>query len=242
MPDNSFRKQPAFTTPVAYGKNNAFQNVFPDPLIEQRAPTTADTNYLLGQIWFDQPNEIFYQYAGSGTWQEIAAQGGSGSFSSLTVTGTTNINNSGSAVTTIGTGGTGAVNIGNATGNTNVTGSLTASTGLVATTGGVTATAGDITINGAGAKLRVQGGAVTDFIGSSVLVLGTVTIANTNIAAGDRIFLSRTAANASTALGELTYTISAGASFTVTSLNIATPASTQTGDLSSFVYVIIREI
>ena len=64
------------------------------------------------------------------------------------ITGTTNINTSGSAVTTIGTGGTGAVAIGNATGNVAVTGKLTASTGLAATTGGLTVSAGGAAITG----------------------------------------------------------------------------------------------
>jgi len=86
----------------------------------------------------------------------------------------------------------------------------------------------------------VNGGAVTDFIGTGVLTAGTQTIANTNIAAGDVILLTRTAVNASTTLGMLTYTISAGASFTVTSVILGTPGSTQTADVSSYAYFIVR--
>jgi len=112
----------------------------------------------------------------------------------------------------------------------------------ITSTGDITTTAGNVIINGAGKQLRVHGGAATDFIGTSTLVTGTVTIANTNIAATDRIFLQRSAANASTTLGELSYTISAGASFTVTSLILGTPGSTQTGDLSSFSYLIVRQV
>lgn len=56
--------------------------------------------------------------------------------SSLTAVGTTNINASGAAVTTIGTGGTGAVNIGNATGNTAITGTLTITDPLDVAQGG----------------------------------------------------------------------------------------------------------
>jgi len=74
----------------------------------------------------------------------LTATGGLTTLGALTQVGTTLINASGAAATTIGTGGTGVVNIGNATGNTAVTGSLTASTGLVATTGGVTVNGGDI--------------------------------------------------------------------------------------------------
>jgi len=167
----------------------------------------------------------------------------------LTQVGTTLINASGAAATTIGTGGTGAVNIGNATGNTAVTGSLTTSTTLTATLGNITATAGDIVatlgdviINGAAKQLRVHGGAVTDFIGTGVLTAGTQTIANTNIAATDRILLVRISPAASVTLGELTYTISAGASFTVTSVILGTPASTQTADVSTYAYFIVRQV
>jgi hypothetical protein len=115
--------------------------------------------------------------------------------------------------------------------------------------GGITLTAGTGAVNVAGnlnltsvaTKMSYNGGAVTDFIGTGTLTNGTVTIANTNIAATDRIFIQRTAANASTLLGELTYTISAGASFTVTALETATPGDTEVGDLSSFVYFIVGQ-
>lgn len=57
---------------------------------------------------------------------------------------------SGSGAIGIGQGGgTGAVNIGNTTGNTAVTGSLTASTSLTATAGNITATSGNIAITAA---------------------------------------------------------------------------------------------
>lgn len=208
------------------------------------SPATADSATALD---FASPPVLGF---GSTTPRPVHA-------TTLDSAGTTNLNTSGSAVTTIGTGGTGAVNIGNATGNTAVTGSLTASTGLVATTGGVTATAGGMTatagditatagnviINGAAKQLRVHGGAVTDFIGTATLTSGTTgAIANTNIAATDRIFIQRVAANASTTLGELSYTISAGASFTITSLILGTPGSTQTGDVSTVAYFIVRQV
>lgn len=92
----------------------------------------------------------------------------------------------------------------------------------------------------AGGSASFNGGAVTDFIGTGVLTAGTQTIANTNIATGDVILLTRTGVAASTALGELTYTISNGASFTVTSIIIGTPASTQTADVSTYAYFIVR--
>lgn len=167
---------------------------------------------------------------------------GLSTLAAMTQVGTTNINASGAATTNIATGGTGVLNLGNATGNTSVTGSLTASTSLTATAGNITATNGDISIAGNGKKLILQTGAATDFGGTAVLVLGTVTVANTNIATGDLIFMQRIAANGSVTLGELSYTISNGASFTITSLILGTPASTQTADVSSVAYFIVRPI
>ena len=168
----------------------------------------------------------------------------------IAATGNSTINSSGAGTTIIGTGGTGYVHIGNATGNTAVTGSLTASAGLVATTAGVTATAGNITatngnviLSHAATYIGMKATAVTDFAGVSQLTSGTVEIPNTNIAAGDLIFIQRLAENgsgASTTLGELTYVITAGNNFTVNSLILDTPASVETGDNSSFVYFIIR--
>lgn len=113
----------------------------------------------------------------------------------------------------------------------------------VTASGDITTTAGNVVISGAAKQLQVEGGAVTDFIGTATLTAGTSgAIANTNIAAGDRIFIQRTAANASTTLGELSYTISAGASFTINSLIVGTPGSVETGDASSVTYFIVRQL
>ena len=109
-------------------------------------------------------------------------------------------------------------------------------------TGNITTTAGNVVISGAAKQLQVEGGAVTDFIGTATLVSGTVTIANTNIATTDRIFIQRVSANASTVLGEISYTISAATSFTITSLILGTPASPQTADVSTVTYFIVRQL
>lgn len=181
--------------------------------IDIRDPASTDINFPIGKRWDNKVLNTVWELTSftsaaaltSAVWTQLSNAGGSGSFTSLTVTGTSTL------------------------GTTNITGNETITTG-------------NVIINSAGQQLQVHGGAVTDFIGTGTLVAGTVTIANTNIAATDRIFPSRTAANASTTLGELSYTISAGASFTVTSLILGTPASTQTGDLSSFAYFIVRQV
>lgn len=114
-------------------------------------------------------------------------------------------------------------------------GGITATTG----TGNFNVSGGHLAIASVARTLLVNGGAVTDFIGTATLVGGQVVVANTNIATGDVILMERTAVNASTALGILTYTISNGASFTVTSMGVTT-ATQLAADVSSFVYFIVR--
>jgi hypothetical protein len=109
-------------------------------------------------------------------------------------------------------------------------------------TTGDTSVTGNLLLPTAATQLQVEGGAVTDFIGQATLVLGTVTVANTNIAATDKIFLSREGVGASTTLGELDVSISASTSFTITALQTGTPGSTETGDLSIVNYFIVRQL
>ncbi len=105
---------------------------------------------------------------------------------------------------------------------------------------GPTAVNGDLLLSLPATQIQMEGGALTDFIGIGTLSAGTATIANTNIASTDRIFFQREALNASPEIGNLSYTISAAASFTVTSLTDA--GATASTDVSSFVYHIIREL
>jgi len=100
---------------------------------------------------------------------------------------------------------------------------------------------GNIAISAAASQLQVEGGAVTDFIGQATLVLGTVTVANTNIAATDKIFLSREGVGASTTLGELDVSISATTSFTITALQ-PTTGIVEESDLSIVNYFIVRQL
>lgn len=96
----------------------------------------------------------------------------------------------------------------------------------------------DLTVND---TFAMDGGAVTDNIGQVTLVAGVGTVLNTNIAATDRILLSRAGIGASTALGTLSYVINAGVSFVVTSRNPA-DATAQTADVSVISYVIVRQV
>ncbi len=99
--------------------------------------------------------------------------------------------------------------------------------------------ASKLNLTSAATQLTVKGGAATDFIGTATLIGGTATILNTNIAAGDRIQITRSALNASPALGFLIYTITPTTSFIVESFSAAGAAVAT--DVSSFTYVITRQ-
>ncbi len=118
--------------------------------------------------------------------------------------------------------------------------SITAGTSITATAGDITATLGNVIMNGAAKQLRCHGGAVTDFIGQAVLVNGVVTVANTNIAATDRIFVTRSVKNASTAYGTFLTSITGATSFTITSCKSDT--TTETNDQSTVDYFIVRQV
>jgi hypothetical protein len=106
------------------------------------------------------------------------------------ITGTTTINTTGAAATSIGTGGTGAVNIGNNTGNTNITGTAIASLGYVATLGGFATTNGGLTLNTAGNKISIATGANASIGTSAAMTAGTITISSTAVSATSIIFLT----------------------------------------------------
>lgn len=108
-------------------------------------------------------------------------------------------------------------------------------------TGDLNVTGGDLNMGSVATTLSLNGGAVTDFIGQATLVNGEVIVANTNIAATDRIFVTRSAINASTALGHFLTTISAGASFKIEAKDAANPANDVAGDLSTVDYFIVKQ-
>lgn len=130
--------------------------------------------------------------------------------------------------------GTGAGNQTLTIGSTNSTSTTTIQAG----SGGVNLT-GDVNLTAVATKISLNGGAATDFIGRATLVGGTVTVNNTNIAAGDRIIVTRSALNASPALGFPITTINAGVSFTIASFSAAGAAVAT--DVSTFDYIIFRQ-
>lgn len=93
-----------------------------------------------------------------------------------------------------------------------------------------------------GRYLAVTGGVATDFIGTVTLVAGVGAVANTNIAANDRIFVQRISSNASTQVGVFEYTITAGTNFNIISVAPGTPGVPLAADVSTVTYFIVRQL
>lgn len=74
---------------VGYGLTQALQDQAPLPVKSKRAPTANDVGHPLGQVWVNIPANAAYVLTSvvnnQANWQALA--GGSGSFSTLTVTG-----------------------------------------------------------------------------------------------------------------------------------------------------------
>jgi hypothetical protein len=133
---------------VGYGLTQDLLSVFKQPIIALRNPATSDKT-ALGRVWVNKSTGAGFLLTkisnNLATWINIG--NGAGTFSSLTVTpgpisltGTTNINTSGSGIVNINTGtATGAVNI--------ATGASSGNVSIGSTTGGSTVIGGsDMTL------------------------------------------------------------------------------------------------
>jgi hypothetical protein len=128
------------------------------------------------------------------------------------------------------------------TGISATTGDITAVGGnIVSTAGNLVATAGNLSLPGAGAHAEIEGGAATDFIGTATLAEGTVTVAHTGITAADRIMVTRSDINGSTALGVLEVVKTPSTNFVINARNPA-DGTIQTNDESVVEYVITRQL
>jgi hypothetical protein len=77
-------------------------------------------------------------------------------------------------------------------------------------------------------------------IGTATLTSGTVTVNTTACDVTSYIIVSRTAVNASTAVGELRVSNKGANNFTVVAATPGTPGTTETGDVSSFDWMILN--
>lgn len=190
----------------AYGLK-PLQNVFPEPIIALRAPTTSDTNYDIGQIWVYKTTGQIYGLAnvasGSATWSILGPgasdvdtltgdSGGAISPSSgnITLAGTAN------QITTTGSGSTITWSLpssitapGSLTTTTTLAAgtTVTGGTGVIATTGDITASAGDIVATLG--DISTGAGSITSAT-TLTATLGDITATNGNLvltAAGNKI-------------------------------------------------------
>jgi hypothetical protein len=199
-----------------------FQN--PNPIIANRAPTTAD-KAPIGQLWiFVSANSVYVLTSvvnNLANWQLLEVGGGGGVLTSLTVNpGPTNLS----------TVGNGAVNIGNATNTGAIT--ITAGTGNIALVGaghtigigndaaantvivGSTTGAAVTTIQGGTAGVAVNTSATGTITIGLPTMTGTITLGQSTAVAGQVINIGNSAApnavNIGTLNGAAETTISAG--------------------------------
>lgn len=138
---------------TGYGVGSPQIDLNPPPLVVQRAPTTSDTDYEIGQVWINQPMQEAFIYMGSGTWAGTA--GGSLQLGSLTgdtgtatpVSGMIKIAGTAAEITTAASGNTVTLSLPaaiTAPGSLTTTTTLTGGTGITATTGNIAASAGAV--------------------------------------------------------------------------------------------------
>jgi hypothetical protein len=217
---------------------------------------TSQNDFIKGDLWLNTALDTAFMWSGdtwialgSGTTGAIVTlTGGSGGALSPTA-GNMNILGTANQITSTGSGSTITFSLpsaitapGSLTTTTSLaaTTTITAGTTITATAGDITATLGNIVVNGAAKHFSCHGGAATDFIGTATLTNGVATVLNTNIAATDRIEVTRSAKNASTAYGVFEVVKSAGVNFVITSCKSDT--TTETGDQSTVEYFIVRQV
>jgi hypothetical protein len=125
--------------------------------------------------------------------------------------------------------------------STSITTIAAGSAGIVLNAvGGSTSCTTDFSLSSVATKISLNGGAATDFIGTATLTSGTVTVSNTNISTADRILVTRSAVNASSALGVFKVVKTGSTNFIITACKPA-DATTETGDASTVDYIIFRQ-
>ena len=243
----------------------------PDLQYALRAPTSNDKSYVKGTLWLDTDASTAWMWPGSGSWIALGSgttgaivtvtvdSGGAIS----PVGGNVDVlGDAADGVSVVGTAGTLTINV--AAASTTQRGTLETSTDaesvtgtslLVAVTpasltarlaspgaiGGTLPAAGTFTNVLVNDVLSMDGGAATDFIGQTTLSSGVATVLNTNIGAGDHVYIERIDVNSSSALGVFGYVITPATSFVISAYD-PSDASVQTDDNSIVRYFIVRQV
>lgn len=210
------------------------------------APPSTYKASILGQSVFDMSTTPPTEYVWNGqTWVAGAGTGGAATFASVTTTGAIV---AGTTVTA-GTGITSTTgNIVATAGQVNAGTSMTAGTSITATLGNITATNGNFVKGTAGNKDVYTSVATTTAAGANsagtvTLVGGTATVSTTAVTASSKIRLDRQGVGATGAnpLGILSVgTISAGTSFVINAVQVASATSLQASDVSSIWWEIVN--
>ena len=220
-----------------YGLGQGLINTMPVPLQFASAPTSSQTNYVIGQeVYVGQPGAYtFYVYSGAGVW--VVSTSSAGNVSS--VTGTTNqitaTPTSGDVILTIPT-------------TFVAPGSVAATTTLTATLGNITATNGNIVRGTAGNKdiytsVASTATAGANSAGTVTLTGGTATVTTTAVTAASQIRLYRQGigATGAAALGIITLgTKTAGVSFVINAVQAADATALQASDVSVIGWEIVN--
>jgi hypothetical protein len=221
---------------IGYGFSQSLLNIFPRPIVSTRAPATTDRAQI-GSVWVNTATNNAYILtsivANVSTWESIT--GGAGVFSSLTVTpgpvsltGTTTINTTGAATTSIGsvTGASG-ITLRVGTGNFSLDG-VAGSTYSI----GASTTTGTINIGGTGANtgtITIAGGTgaqtlnIANSTGGKTINIGTAAGANA-ISIGS----SNTTSSVTLTAGTGGITLAAGGDVAVNPGNASTSSATAT--------------
>ena len=221
---------------VGYGIDNALQNLAPQPIVANRAPTTSDTAPL-GAIWvYSAANEAWVlvnNANASATWEPIS-QGGSGTFTSLTVNpgpvttqGTGAVNISADAVATTVNVGTGAGVKTVALGSSNTTSTTTINGGSGSGAVLIQTNTGNIDIiGGAGSTISISDDAT-----AGTLDLGTGAAAKT-VVLGSTNTSSSVTINAGSTTGSIALAAVGAITISPVTATAASPTASVTANLN----------
>jgi len=231
------------------------------PVLQSRAPTSADILFPIGKKWVDQVGNATYELTSFSTFNGTVTanwQASSGVTSGIaTINSNAPVSNNyiiagtASQLTATQTAGTTTLSIPAAfiaPGSIASTTSITAGTSLTATLGAITATNGNFVKGTAGNKdiyssVGSSAAAGANSAGTAVLVGGTVTIATTAVTASSLIRLYRQSIGATGAasVGILSIgTITSGTSFVINSVQIANATALQASDVSVVFWEIVN--
>jgi|HubBroStandDraft_1064217.scaffolds.fasta_scaffold27183_4 hypothetical protein len=166
----------AIKNSLAYGFNNALQNLSPLPIVAKRVPSSTDVAEI-GTYWI-YDNEV-WMFTSSANWTQLAAAGNEGTFTELTVNGISALNG---ALTVAS--GTGAINISADAAATTV--NLATGAGVKALTIGSTHTSSATTINSGTGGLVLNSNGTGNILITADNVLGSSYTFTQNVRVGSQ--------------------------------------------------------